>query len=144
MIIDKSGSLCGPSQFKELKKPADHNVWLGGEEVDVQLIPNMNKKCAFHAKCSFWLSSTPPSNKAGAKVWKRSKHNCSNYWHHFLGQTSLLHFCTSSCLRFLSAWVKSGNLGDSLDCNCGELWGMQYCAYHTISTLAAHGPWLVM
>ena len=59
MIFDKSGSLCGPSQFKELKKPADHNVWLGGEKVDVQLIPNMNKKCAFrtsaeyHAKCSF-------------------------------------------------------------------------------------------
>ena len=79
----------------------------------------------YHAKCSFWLSSTPPSNKVGAKVWKRSMHNCSNYWHHFLGQTSLLHFCTSSCLRFLAAWVKSGKLGDSLDCNCGELWGMQ-------------------
>ena len=37
MIIDKSGSLCGPSQFKELKKPADHNVWLGGQEVDVHV-----------------------------------------------------------------------------------------------------------
>ena len=37
MIIDKSGSLCGPSQFKELKKTAHQNVWLAGEKVDVHV-----------------------------------------------------------------------------------------------------------
>ena len=58
MIIDKSGSLCGPSQFKELKKPADHNVWLGGEKVDVHVdFQYKYKMCLtsaeYHAKCSF-------------------------------------------------------------------------------------------
>ena len=53
-----SGSLCGPSQFKELKKPADHNVWLGGEEVDVHVDSKYEYKMCltsaeYHAKCSF-------------------------------------------------------------------------------------------